>query len=243
MIRVGFLAAGFVIAAVPGLALSADDQALLDRVLLARVRPMAVNTALVEKGTARARLVTPMTGPWLDAAKRVQSEIEAVTGVQLPIISDTDLAADDWGGGNLIVIGNLLVSSAYARLYHNFFVCADAGYTGTEGFELRTRPRTVRPGRQCRRPGSPGRRRSDARDRSPAGTRRRARAQGRTRPPTLARTRPAARRGTGAGAAEAVRFRHRRRQGVPRQRLCPHRHGTIGGAPRRARRHDVPSHR
>jgi len=138
MIRVGFLMAGFAIAAVPGLALSADDQVLLDRVLLARVRPMAVNTALVEDGTARARLVTPMTGPWLDAAKRVQSEIEAVTGVPLPIISDTDLADDEWGRGNLIVFGNLLVSPAYARLYHNFFVCADAGYTGTEGFELRS---------------------------------------------------------------------------------------------------------
>lgn len=67
MIRVGFLAAGFVIAVAARPALSADDQALLDRVLLSRVRPMAVSTALVEKGTARARLVTPMTGEWLDA--------------------------------------------------------------------------------------------------------------------------------------------------------------------------------
>ncbi len=99
---------------------------------------MAVNTALVEKGTARACLVTPMTEPWIGAARRLQSEVEALTDVQLPIVSDSDLAAEDWDNGNLIVIGNLLDSSAYARLYHNFFVCADAGYTGTAGFELRT---------------------------------------------------------------------------------------------------------
>ena len=138
MARGMLLTAASLFALAPTFVHAVDDQTLLERTLLKQVRPMAVNTAIVKEGTAHARLVTPMTEPWLGAAKRLQNGIETVTGVQIPIIADTDLTDDDWRNGNLIVTGNLLASSAYARLYHNFFVCADAGYTGAEGFELRT---------------------------------------------------------------------------------------------------------
>ena len=138
MTRGILLTAAFLSALAPVSTLAVDDQSLLDRTLLKQVRPLAVNTTIVEQGEPQARLVTPTTEPWLAAAKCLQSEIETITGVQLPIVADSDLTHNEWHSGNLIVIGNLLASPAYARLYHNFFVCADAGYTGTEGFELRT---------------------------------------------------------------------------------------------------------
>ena len=138
MMRTGLLTAGLMTAAAQGLALPDADQRLLDEVLLDRVRPLAIETTLVADATARARIVAPSREPWLGAALRVQAAVQAVTGVELPLVDSAQFGSDEWAKGNIIAVGNLLACPVYARLYHNFFACADAGYTGTAGFELRS---------------------------------------------------------------------------------------------------------
>lgn len=132
-ILVGLLTAGTLVMALP-----AKDEALLQRVLLTSVRPMAGQTVLVRGRKGAARIVAPETGVWPALAQRLQGEVRDATGVELSIVSAATIPDDLWQTGSLVVLGNLLESKPFARLYGNFFVCADAGYTGDEGYELRT---------------------------------------------------------------------------------------------------------
>jgi len=119
-------------------ALPAQDQELLDRYSIKEVRALAIETALVSGGAARAAIVAPSVAPWSAAALRLQGGLREVTGVEVPVLAAEALPAAAWESGNLVVIGNLQASAPYARLYGNFFVCADAGYTGTAGYEVRS---------------------------------------------------------------------------------------------------------
>lgn len=127
-----------IIAASAAVALPAKDRELLAQVSIRQVRALALDTALVSGGQARAAIVAPAAAPWSTAAARLERGLREVTGVELPVVAAEALPADAWETGNLVVLGNLQVSPAYARLYHNFFACADAGYTGDAGYELRS---------------------------------------------------------------------------------------------------------
>jgi outer membrane protein assembly factor BamB len=138
MKRKGILMLAAMTAAGAALALPAKDRQLLDEVALKQVRTLSLDTALIRDGMALATIVAPTEAPWSTAAARLGSGIRELTGVELPLVAADSLPAAAWETGTLVVLGNLLVSSAYARLYHNFFVCADAGYTGSGGYELRS---------------------------------------------------------------------------------------------------------
>lgn len=125
-------------AAAAARALPAADQALLDNTLVKRVRELCLETALVSGGRPAAAIVAPPAEPWKGAAARLQEGLRTLTGASLPVLDADSLPPDAWETVNLVVVGNLLASPAYARLYHNFFVCADAGYTGDAGYELRS---------------------------------------------------------------------------------------------------------
>lgn len=117
---------------------AASDLAKIEQSHLKQARPLALETALVVEGRPVGAIVPADGAPWSGAAVALQEAIQQVTGVTLPLLPASEVTADDWANRSLVVLGNLVASPVYARLYHNFFVCADQAYTGDAGYELRT---------------------------------------------------------------------------------------------------------
>ena len=124
--------------ATAALADRAADDAAWEALCIKQERPLSLETALVGNGAATAAIVPAEGETWTTAAAKLQAAILAKTGVTLPIVATARITDADWAARNLIVIGNLLNNSVFARLYHNYFACADAAYTGAGGYELRT---------------------------------------------------------------------------------------------------------
>ena len=116
----------------------AADDAAWENIRIKQERTLWIETVLVKEGRAVAAIVPAEGGPWAGAAAKLQAAIAAKTGVTLPVVAPAKISDADWAARHLIVIGNLLNNSVFARLYHNYFVCADAAYTGSGGYELRS---------------------------------------------------------------------------------------------------------
>jgi len=125
-------------ATVAAIADRAADEAAWEAIRIREVVPLRTDTALVADGQPAAVIVPAPGAPWMAAAVTLQAAVQQATGVTLPLADPDQVDDATWQQSNLIVIGNLLTNPVYARLYHNFFVCADARYTGTAGYELRT---------------------------------------------------------------------------------------------------------
>lgn len=126
------------LAATTALADRAADDAAWEKIRIKQERPLQMETALVSSGAAAAAIVPADGEPWSGAAARLQAAIAAKTGVTLSIVAPAKITEADWATRNLIVVGNLLNNPVFARLYFNYFACADAAYTGAGGYELRT---------------------------------------------------------------------------------------------------------
>ncbi len=136
---------------------AADSEALAaEEALLASISvtseelmPLALETALVADGRPNARICHADVSAWRDAATVIQTAVADATGVTLPLVTDTDLSPDDAFSGNLILLGHLDNNRHVARLYHNFFVCLDVGYTGREGYVIRSVHDPFGTGKNC----------------------------------------------------------------------------------------------
>ncbi|NCQ31092.1 MAG: hypothetical protein CO096_09915 [Armatimonadetes bacterium CG_4_9_14_3_um_filter_66_14] len=118
----------------------AADTALLASLALdpAQLRPLALDTVLVAAGKAAAVICHADAPPWREAAGAVQEAIKAATGVELPLLTDAQLTPEQADSQNVILLGHLDNNRHVARLYHNFFVCLDVGYTGRKGYVIRS---------------------------------------------------------------------------------------------------------
>ena len=118
----------------------AAEQALFDSIKIApeQLKPLGVETELVADGEARAVICHADIPQWRDAATVIQWGIMAATGTSLPLVTDAELDMSASDGQNVILLGHLDNNKAVARLYHNFFVCLDTGYTGREGYVIRS---------------------------------------------------------------------------------------------------------
>jgi hypothetical protein len=121
-------------------ALSPEDQALVraHEISAEQLMPLALDTIIVERGQARAVICHADLPAWRDAATVVQAAVAEATGVTLPMMTDAELSQEDCEANNVILLGHLDNNRHVARLYHNFFVCLDAGYTGREGYVIRS---------------------------------------------------------------------------------------------------------
>ena len=128
----------FLLAITTAFADRAADDAAWEKIRIRQERPLLIETALASNSVAAAAIVAADGEPWAGAAAKLQAAIAAKTGVTLPIVSPAKIADADWAARHLVVIGNLLTNPVFARLYHNYFVCADAAYTGNGGYELRS---------------------------------------------------------------------------------------------------------
>lgn len=103
-----------------------------------QLKPLMLETTIVEDGQARAIICYADAPAWREAATVIQSAIRAATGCELPMMTDAELSFEDADASNLILLGHLDNNRHVARLYHNFFVCLDVGYTGREGYVIRS---------------------------------------------------------------------------------------------------------
>jgi hypothetical protein len=118
----------------------ASQQALLKSMEITRERlkPLNLQTPLVVEGQAKAIICHADDPAWKQAAVSVQQAITAATGVTLPLRTDKQLLPEELGKQPVVLLGNLDNNRHVARLYHNFFVCCDQGFTGRTGYELRS---------------------------------------------------------------------------------------------------------
>ncbi len=102
------------------------------------LKPMALQTMLVEGGPGRAVIVSPTSDTYRLQATRIQETVESATGVRLSILGDAEVTAEDWERQNVIALGNLMDSRFAERLYRMQYVHADARYPGVGGHVVRT---------------------------------------------------------------------------------------------------------
>ena len=119
--------------------LTAERQVLRDLAIQpGRLKPLMLDTALVEDGRPRAIICHADRPAWREAAQAIQAAIREATGCELPVMTDAALSFEDADAQNVILLGYLDNNRHVARLYHNFFVCLDVGYTGREGYVIRS---------------------------------------------------------------------------------------------------------
>lgn len=116
----------------------AAEKALVERCSIRQVNPLALQTPIVAGGQARAIICCADEPAWRESAMAVRRAVREATGVELPLVSDRELTAEQFAGNNLILVGHLDNNRWVARLYHNFFVCLDQGFTGRKGYVIRT---------------------------------------------------------------------------------------------------------
>ncbi|NUQ66410.1 MAG: hypothetical protein HUU20_28435, partial [Pirellulales bacterium] len=118
----------------------AEEAALFKRCSIQpqQLKPLALETPIVKDGRPSAIICHADDPAWRDAALMVQTAVRETTGVELPLKTDKELTAEEFAISHLILLGHLDNHRWVARLYHNFFVCLDAGFTGRTGYVLRS---------------------------------------------------------------------------------------------------------
>ena len=103
-----------------------------------QLKPLMLATPLVEDGQPRAIICHAADPAWRDAAALIQAAIAEATHVTLPMHVDGEISYAEADAQNVILLGHLDNNRLVARLYHNFFVCLDVGYTGRNGYVIRS---------------------------------------------------------------------------------------------------------
>lgn len=101
-----------------------------------KLKDMHLTIPLVQEGQAVIHIVAPAR--YAQAARLLQQGIFAVTGVRVPIISDTDPKAAIPLKGHLIVLGNRSTSRTSNALYDHYYSLMDLKYPGPGGYAIRT---------------------------------------------------------------------------------------------------------
>ncbi len=103
-----------------------------------QLKPLMLETDIVKDGQPAAVICHADDPAWLAAAEVVQAAIADATGVTLELRTDAELTPEQADATNVILMGHLDNNALAARLYHNFFICLDVGYTGRNGYVIRT---------------------------------------------------------------------------------------------------------
>lgn len=97
-----------------------------------------LDIALVKGGKSKVAIVAPASDVYQNAATAVQKEIERLSGVKVPIVSDDSPEAAVPITGNLIVLGNRSTNKTINALYDLHYCLADLKYPGLGGYAIRS---------------------------------------------------------------------------------------------------------
>ena len=118
-------------------------------------RDVRSSTLLVAGGRARAYIVYPSgSADCQQLAERVQGAVRDRTGVDLPLVSDTEATQTDlpvireqYRNASLILLGRLGTNRALWSAYTRFLAAADGWYPGGDGYVVRTACNVLHNGR------------------------------------------------------------------------------------------------
>ena len=106
--------------------------------------PRSGATALVAAGRPAAVIVYPSQGGRA-LGEKVRDAVREKTGVELPLVADTDVTEKDYPvllpefrEKNLIVLGRLATNRALWSAYNRYLTAEDGYYPGGDGFVVRT---------------------------------------------------------------------------------------------------------
>ncbi|MCB0138595.1 MAG: hypothetical protein KDE50_01680, partial [Caldilineaceae bacterium] len=103
-----------------------------------RAKPLFLETTFIDGGVATAVIITPERPAYQAQARKLQQAVFTRTGVQLPLLRDSDCAPWQPAATHQILLGNLMDNAVVAPLYHRNYIAADAHYPGGGGHVLRT---------------------------------------------------------------------------------------------------------
>jgi hypothetical protein len=108
---------------------------------ITRLKPLHLDTALVEAGQPRAVIVAPPGERYQEAVEIVQTAVRARTGVTLPAMRDPAVTAapeEMLGTRNVIALGNMATNPFTEEMYRKWYVLLDLRYPGPGGHVVRS---------------------------------------------------------------------------------------------------------
>ncbi len=110
----------------------------------ARLKPLYWDTLVVEEGKPAAEIVAPDVPEVRRLAERVRAAISRVSGAELAILPDSELAnrrgelIGDAPTRNIILLGNMGISGLVSHLNYRSYSGVDARYPGRGGWVIQT---------------------------------------------------------------------------------------------------------
>jgi hypothetical protein len=103
-----------------------------------KLKNLYLTTELVKNGRPNAVIVVDSKGRYRSDAELIQQALQTCTGIQIPIVTETDARAAVPFQSNLILPGNRSTNSVTNKLYDRFYTLTDLKYPGRGGYEVRT---------------------------------------------------------------------------------------------------------
>jgi hypothetical protein len=100
------------------------------------VKNLYLQTPLVREGRPQVTIVAPSV--YRPEATTLQSAIEKITGVRVPVVSDQAREAAVPFRGHLILLGNRSTNRTMSALYDLAYLYTDLKYPGPDGYEVRS---------------------------------------------------------------------------------------------------------
>ncbi len=107
--------------------------------VISQLRDLHMKTLLVEKGAAKAIIVAPKNGRYVEIAREVHDKILDSTGADLKVYDDENAMPEKvLQNYNVIAIGNCSTNKFIETLYRQWYVILDIKYPGPGGHVVRS---------------------------------------------------------------------------------------------------------
>jgi len=103
-----------------------------------KLKKLYVNTVIIDKGKPKAVIVVPSNKRYSECVELIQDKIFELTGVRLPVISDTVIPKKVLSDRNVIALGNMIKNRFIEQLYRQWYCLLDLKYPGRGGYVVRS---------------------------------------------------------------------------------------------------------
>ncbi|NLB95526.1 MAG: hypothetical protein GX785_07425 [Armatimonadetes bacterium] len=117
-----------------------SDEAELQRHLIqpGQLKRLVIETPLVRQGKPQAVIAIAEGEVYRQGAATINAALKETVGVELPVKPAASVSLEEAGWSHCILLGHLDNNPLVAHLYHTYYDCLDAGYTGKGGYEIRS---------------------------------------------------------------------------------------------------------
>lgn len=102
-----------------------------------KLKPLYIETLLMDNGKANSVIVTP-ADRYKNEAALLQRELQKAGGSVIPIVSDKTSPEEILKTTHVIVLGNMATNTFIEKLYRQEYVILDLKYPGTGGYNVRS---------------------------------------------------------------------------------------------------------